>query len=58
MYSTRHDRKIILEMIKMFKTIMAAIRQTQWPLQSHDLKEMSAYIVFAEMDIEEWFWWL
>ena len=40
MYSARHDREIILEMIKMFKTIMSAIRQTKWPLQSHDLNEM------------------
>ena len=40
MYNALHDRKIILKMIKLFKTIMAAIRQTKWPLQSHDLKEM------------------
>ena len=35
MYSARHDQKIILEIIKMSKTI----RQTKWPLQCHDLKE-------------------
>ena len=53
MLSARHDQKIILMMIKMFKHIMAAIRQTKWPLQSHDLKEFKAYVVFAEMDIDE-----